>query len=421
MSDLLTVDYVLERILDQVTVLPAERVSITQALGRILAQDVIAEDNIPPFANSSMDGYAVRSADVAFASLETPVYLTPVLDIPAGMPANRPIGPGEAARIMTGALLPEGADAVVPVEQTNDHWKTDGTAPLPARVAIFQSVPPKAYVRPEGEDIRAGQRVLRAGTVLRPQDIGVLVSLGHADVDVVQKPRVAIIATGDELVDVHETPLPGQIRNSNSCVLAALVQQYGGVPFQMPVVSDTLDDVRQRFLEALSFQPDMIVSSAGVSVGTHDVVRTVVEELGHLDIWRVNLRPGKPLAFGHVRQVPYFGLPGNPVSTMVTFDIFVRAALVKAGGGDPRAMPITTAVLGENVTSDGRRTYLRVTLTERNGELVAHTTGTQSSGALMSMVLADGLLILPEGLKQAQAGERYPVRLLRPMPGHFGS
>jgi molybdopterin molybdotransferase len=410
---LLTVDEVLQRILGRITALPAEEVPVPQSLGRTLAEDIVAPANIPSFANSGMDGYAVRAADVGTASPGSPVRLSVVGDILAGTAPGRTVGPGEAARIMTGAPMPNGADAVIPVEQTDDRWTSDGTAPLPGQVAVFRPARPWDHVRPAGEDISAGQTILRAGTVLRPQDIGVLVAVGQARVSVYRQPRVVVLATGDELVDLDEPLTPGKIRNSNSYVLAGLVSSYGGLPIRLPVAGDTLDDVRRRFAEGLSHQPDLIVSSAGVSVGTHDVVRTVVDELGRVDLWRVNLRPGKPLAFGHVRGIPFFGLPGNPVSTMVTFDIFVRPALLKLTGGDPYAVEMTTAVLGEDVRLDGRRSYLRVRLSREGGELVARMTGTQSSGALLSMVLADGLLIIPEGVTEAAAGSRYPVRLLR--------
>ncbi|MEB2287266.1 MAG: molybdopterin molybdotransferase MoeA [Anaerolineae bacterium] len=413
MGGLLSAEDALSRILARVHVLPAEEVHVAQALERVLAEDVVAAASVPPFANSAMDGYAVRAADVRRATLDTPAFLTPTLDIPAGTIASRALGAGEAARIMTGAPLPPGADAVVAVEQTDDRWRSDGHAPLPARVAIYRAVVVGENVRPPGEDIRAGQVVLRRGTLLRPQDVGVLVSLGRAHIPVFRQPRVAILSTGDELADVDQPLAPGQIHNSNSYMLAGLVQQCGGVPIRLPIARDTLDDVRHRLHQALAHAPDFIITSAGVSVGTHDVVRTVVDELGQVDIWRVNIKPGKPLAFGDVSGVPFFGLPGNPVSTMVTFDIFVRPALRQAGGADPHAVPLATAVLDEDVALDGRRTYLRVTLSERGGVLIAHRTGTQSSGALMSLVLADGLLIIPEGRTEARAGDAFAVRLLR--------
>ncbi len=416
MGDLIAVEQALQQILNRVTVLPAENIPIAQALGRVLAADVVARFDVPSFANSGMDGYAVRAADIATASSSAPVTLTVTADIPAGTAPTRPVGAGEAARIMTGAVLPPGADAVVPVEQTTDHWTSDGSAPLSAQVAVLRPVRAGDNVRPAGEDVRAGQMVLAAGTRLRPQEIGVMVSLGQATIAVFRQPRVAILSTGDELVEIDEPLTAGKIHNSNSYVLAGLVSTLGGIALQLPPARDTLDSVRQRFQEALDWPPDLVLSSAGVSVGTRDVVRAVVEELGQVELWRVNVRPGKPLAFGHVRGVPFFGLPGNPVSAMVTFDLFVRPALLKLGGGDPSAVEIVTATVGESLTSDGRRTYLRVILADEKGELTARTTGTQSSGALLSMVRADGLLIVPEGMREVPIGSRLPVRLLKRLP-----
>ncbi|MEM6529809.1 MAG: molybdopterin molybdotransferase MoeA, partial [Chloroflexota bacterium] len=247
---------------------------------------------------------------------------------------------------------------------------------------------------------------------LRPQDIGMLVSLGIGEVSVYRQPSVAIISTGDELVAVGEPLSPGKIHDSNGYMIAGLVEANGGSAIRLPAAKDTLDDVRTLFQNVLSRNPDMIVSTAGVSVGQYDVVRTVLDELGEIGFWRVNVRPGKPLAFGNIQGKPFFGLPGNPVSAMVTFDIFVRPALLKLGRL-PDDTEVQMAVTGENIESDGRRTYVRVRLERKDNELVATTTGTQSSGALMSMVLADGLLIVPEGEKHVPAGTLLPVRLLR--------
>ncbi|WP_162910012.1 molybdopterin molybdotransferase MoeA [Aggregatilinea lenta] len=412
MPELMSVEEVVQRVLGQIVRLDAENVVAVDALGRVLAEDVVADADIPPFANSSMDGYALRAADTTGASAEHPVRLNVVADIPAGHVSERAIGAGEAARIMTGAPLPPGADAVVQVELTDAEWTRDDTADLAGSVGIVSAADAGDNVRDAGEDLRQGQAVLRAGTVLRPQDLGVLVSLGRTQVSVVRQPRVAIIATGDELVEAGEPLGPGQIRNSNSAVIAGLVSQNGGIPIRLPIAKDNLDAVRERFAEALAAQPDLIVSTAGVSVGAHDLVRAVIEELGELALWRVNLRPGKPLAYGRVGSVPFFGLPGNPVSTMITFDLFVRPAILKQGGR-PLAAPVTTAVVTEDMTFDGRETYMRVTLRQDGDRLVAETTGTQSSGALLSMVLADGLLIVPAGTTHVAAGTELGVRLLR--------
>lgn len=411
-SPLHTVDEALNRILSGIQRLPAETVDLLDAFGRVLAEPIYSTTALPPFANSSMDGYAVRAEDIATASREQPAHLRVAMDIPAGTAPVGVLQAGEAARIMTGAPLPDGANAVVPVEQTNQQWRGNGEDALSERVAIFSPVRAGDYVRAVGEDVAAGARVLTADTVIRAQELGVLAGIGCPHVPVIRQPRVAILSSGDELVAVDQPLTPGKIRDTNSYTLHGLVRTYGGIPIRIAPAADTLDSVRQRFHEALAVQPDLIISSAGVSVGAFDVVRTVLDELGHVDFWRVNLRPGKPLAYGFLRDIPFFGLPGNPVSAMVTYDVFVRPVLLKMSGR-PDALPTVQAAIAESLQSDGRRTYLRVTLLRDNGQLVAHTTGTQSSGALMSMVQADGLLIIPDGVTEVVAGQHFAVRLLR--------
>lgn len=409
MPDLLPVDDALARILAAFARLPAETVALDDAHLRVLAEAISAGHDLPPFANSSMDGYAVRSADVSGA----PVRLRVTQDIPAGIAPDQAVLPGEAARIMTGAMLPPGADAVVPVEDTDTHWRAGDDVPLMSEVAILKAARPGANVRHPGEDVRAGQSVLAAGRVLRAAELGVLAGLGRARVSVIRQPRAAILSSGDELLPPDAPLTPGKIYDMNSYALSGLVREYGGLPIRIAPARDRLDEVRARFDEALAAHPDVILSSAGVSVGTADLVRTVLDELGQVDLWRVNIRPGKPLAYGRVGGVPFFGLPGNPVSAMVTFDVFVRPALLRMGGR-PDDSAQTTAVAGEDIASDGRRSYIRVRLAREEGRLIARTTGTQSSGALSSMVLADGLLIIPEGVTQARQGERFAVRILRP-------
>lgn len=412
MADLLSVDNALQLVLKQIVSLPPEAVDLDAALGRVLAEDLVADANIPPFANSSMDGFAVRAADIAQASKEKPVQLDVVMDIPAGRAATETLQRGQAARIMTGAPMPDGADSVIPVENTDAQWKPGDDSALPPHVMISRGLESGDYVRPAGEDIQAGQVVLKAGTLIRAQEIGLIASVGRSRAQVVRRPRVAIVSTGDELVGLDEPLGPGKIRDSNSFTLAALVTTYGGEPIRIQVARDTLEDVRRRFREALEQKPDIILSTAGVSVGAFDVVRTVIDELGKVNFWRINLRPGKPLAFGELQGVPFFGLPGNPVSAMVTFDVFVRPVLLKLGNQQEH-LPTIQAVVGETIRSDGRRSYLRVKLAQENGNWVARTTGTQSSGALTSMALADGLLIVPEDQIEVPIGTTLPVRLLR--------
>jgi molybdopterin molybdotransferase len=414
LAELLSVDDAQERILAQIVPLSAEDVALDEALGRIVAEDVRARIALPPFANSSMDGFALIAADTQGATREAPAQLRVVMDVPAGsMPPNA-LRAGEAARIMTGAPLPEGADAVVPVELTDQTWSGGDDGPLPETVRIFAPGQPGAYVRAIGDDIPAGHSIVPAGTELRAAELGVLAALGHTNVRVMRQPRVAIVSTGSEVVDLGQPLRPGAIYNSNSYLLTGLVSAAGGVPLRIATARDTLDEVRARFNEALAFQPDVVISSAGVSVGAFDVVRTVLAELGEVGFWRVNLRPGKPLAYGKLGGVPFFGLPGNPVSAAVTFDLFVRPTLLKLGGRPDRTVSIE-AHIDEPIKSDGRRSYLRVTLTREHDRWIARTTGTQNSSALLSMVLADGLLIIPEGVTDVPAGATLPVRLLRPL------
>ena len=410
MNALLSVDAALSQILTNFQQLGAEQVSLEEAYQRILAEDVISTIALPPFANSSMDGFAVQAADTQTA----PRSLHVIGDIPAGTSPQFVVRQGEAARIMTGAPMPAGADAVVPVEATNQNFRQTGDHELPETIEVRQAVKPGDYVRPVGEDVQIGQRVLLAGSSIQPAEIGLMAMLGVSRVPVVRQPRVAILSTGDELIAPDQPLAPGKIRDANGYVLAALVRQNGGIPLRFPPAKDSIEAVRARFEEALAEKPDLILSSAGVSVGVFDVVRTVIEEIGHIDLWRINIRPGKPLAFGQVGGVPFFGLPGNPVSAMVTFEVFVRPTLLKLGNRIDDA-PIIQAYLEKPIHSDGRRTYARVKLRRDagSGRWIASETGTQSSGALSSMVLADGLLTIPEGLPGNSPEALYSVSLLR--------
>ncbi len=405
-----SVDEALARILEIFSPLPAERVRLEDAYGRILAESIEAAHDLPPFPNSALDGYAVRAAEVATARAEAPVQLPVSGDIPAGSLPPMPLPAQTAMRIMTGAPLPEGADAVVPVEQTDDapsRFEVNST--LPESVLIRVAVGVGNGVRQVGEDVQRGTVVLKAGRRLRAADVGVLAGLGVAQVPVVRRPVVAILSTGDELLPPHMPLMAGKIHDMNSVALCALVQAVGGVPRFMGIAADSVEAVYSR-LEAAT-DADMILSTAGVSVGTLDVVKEAVTRRGTLSLWRVNLRPGKPLAFGDFSGVPFFGLPGNPVSALVTFDIFVRPALLKLLGVPTDATPQRMAETGEVMHSDGRRTYARVKLIRQAERLIAFSTGTQSSGAISSLVNADGLLIIPEGMTEVPIGTRLAVRL----------
>jgi len=411
MTDRLSVKAARERILEQLPQPEIIQTPTPDALGLVLSTDLTAPIDLPPFANSAMDGFAVHAADLS----DEPTTLQVVMDIPAGVDPNRSLKRGEAARIMTGAPVPDGADAVVPVEQTNVTF-SDANPGIPSEVTVNTSPAPGANIRQQGENIRTGDAVLKAGTSLRPQDIGMLIGLGITDVSVYRPPRVAIISTGDELVGPADPLTPGKIRDTNSYTIAALVTELGAEAHRLPTAPDEHAAVTSLFERALSLDPDIIVSTAGVSVGVLDVVRSVLDDMGEIDFWKVNVRPGKPLAFGTLGGTPFFGLPGNPVSAMITFDLFVRP-VVLALSGKPDTVPLVTAYTAEPLTSDGRRTYARVKLSKDGDRLVATSTGTQSSGALMSMVLADGLLIIPEGQQQIPEGTPLKVRLLRNL--HF--
>ncbi len=402
-SEDLSVIEALDLVLARINVLEAETVPLTEALGRVLTAPIISRDDLPPFANSSMDGYAVIAADLAGASPESPAQLRVLADIAAGATPTVELRPGTAARIMTGAPMPPGADAVVPVEGTDEPWRGQ-ERPLPERVAVHRRVEAGAYVRYPGEDIRAGMTVLEAGHVLRPQEIGVLASLGIAEVPVVRRPRVGVLSTGDELVDVTAALSPGKIRNSNSHAQAAQVVALGGVPVMLGVARDTETDIRARLDAAVAERVDLLISSAGVSVGAYDKVKGVLDEAGDVAFWRVRMRPGKPLAFGTYRGIPYLGLPGNPVSAMVSFETFARPAILKLGGHARLERPSVRAILLEDIRSDGRESYLRAIVTRDERGYVALTTGSQGSHIMMSLVKANALLVVPEGVTEVAAG-----------------
>ena len=402
-SELLSVAEALAIVLDSVTALDAEMTPLVDSLGRVLARPIVAGDSLPPFANSSMDGYALRAADVNRATAEAPTRLRVVADIAAGAPSAVEVTPGTAARIMTGAPLPSGADAVVPVENTDEPWR-DAARPLPTWVAVGRAVGAGDYVRHPGEDIRAGQMVLETGHALRPQEIGLLASLGVVEVPVVRRPRVGVLATGDELIDVAAPLTPGKIRNSNGYAQAAQVRQLGGEALMLGAARDDEDDVRARLDAAVAGGVDLLISSAGVSVGAYDVVRAVLEGAGEMVFWRVRMRPGKPLAFGRYRGVPYLGLPGNPVSAMVSFERFARPAILKLGGWQQLERPSVTATLLEDIRSDGRESYLRAVVSRDARGYVAMTTGSQGSHLMSSLVQANALLIVPEGVTEVAAG-----------------
>jgi molybdopterin molybdotransferase len=408
-AEMLSVAQAQQIILSQVQPCGAEATSLLESLGRVLAEDVIAADDLPPFDNSAMDGYAIRADDAAGASRGAPVVLNVVADIAAGHPSDVAIRPGQAARIMTGAPVPRGTDAVVPVEATDEPLR--GGA-LPAQVRVFQDLKPGEHIRPAGGDVRRGARALDAGAVIRPAEIALLAALGFAEVRVIRRPRVAVLATGDELVQPGEKLVPGQIRNANGFSTAAQVIRYGGVPIQLGIARDTADDLRAKLAEGLAAGADLFVVSAGVSVGAYDLVKDVVVTSGELSFWRVRMRPGKPLAFGQFSGVPFFGLPGNPVSAMLTFEQFVRPAILKMVGHPHWQKPMVEVELAEEVTSDGRETYARARVTREGNRYVARLSGGQASNVLSALVAANALVIIPDGQTRVKAGAHLMAQML---------
>lgn len=403
-SEYLTVAEALSAVLAPLPVLPAEKIPLLEALGRVLAEAIVAQDSLPPFPNSAMDGYALQAADLVMATSATPVILQVVGDVAAGTVPDVVVEPGTAVRIMTGAPLPAGADAVVPVEETNEAWRGK-ERPLPTHVEVRKSVNSGDYVRHPGEDMQAGQMILQPGHSLRPQEIGVLASLGVSHILVIKRPKVGILATGDELIEVQEPLRPGKIRNSNGYTQAAQVMAIGAIPVLLGIARDTEEDVRAKLQTGLEAGVDLFISSAGVSVGAYDVVKAVLEQEGQIGFWRVRMRPGKPLAYGTYKGIPYLGLPGNPVSAMVSFERFARAAILKMGGHTQLERPKLAVTLQETIQSDGRESYIRAVVSKEGGKYTAVTTGNQGSHITTSLVRANAFLIIPEGATQVMAGE----------------
>jgi molybdopterin molybdotransferase len=397
---MLTVPEASARILEHINTLTVERVALLDALGRVLAEPVRAPMTLPAWDNSAMDGYAVRGADIDAATADRPVRLRVLETVAAGRFATRPVRDGEATRIMTGAPLPEGADTVVRVEDTDG-----GTT----EVLVRDARDARRNVRPRGEDFREGDALLDAGTPLGAAQLGILASIGRATVDVHRRPRVAIMGSGDELVDVdrfHEVLAGRKIVSSNGYTLHALVRDAGGEPVNVGVADDTPQSLRDHLGRAAGC--DLVLTSAGVSVGEFDYTRDVIQALGaDMKFWRVRMRPGAPLGFGLLGSTPWIGLPGNPVSTMVTFELFVRPVIRRMLGHTRLFRRPLTVVLEERVTIGARLThFLRaVVVTRDDGTATARLTGPQGSGILTSMSRANALLVVPEDRPTVEAGE----------------
>lgn len=404
-EQMLGVDDALARILAHFAPLPAVETPIVDALGLVVARDVASTVNVPPFRNSAMDGYALRHVDTR----DAPATLRVVGTIAAGTSPQRVIASGEAIRIMTGAPLPDGADAVVRFEETDETAR----AATGARdeISISRPVGVAENVREAGEDIRTGQIVLAAGTSLGPPAIGVLASLNHSTVPVHRKPRVAILATGDEVVEPGQEMLPGQIRNSNSYMLAALVRQSGGDPQLLGIARDTVDDLHAKL--RIEEPPDLFITSGGVSAGDYDVVKDALQAGGNVDIWQVRMKPGKPLAFGTLAGTPLLGLPGNPVAALVSFEQFGRPAIRSMLGHANVCLPEADAIVTERLTNPGRRRhYLRGIVERSQSGLIARPILETGSAILTAVTRANCFIVVPETRDVVEAGATLRVQLL---------
>lgn len=414
---MISVEEALLRILATISLLEIEEKPILDALGQVVAEDVVSSIDIPPLDNTAMDGYAVRAADTDGASEQSPVTLRVVGELAAGYLFDGAVEPGTAVRIMTGAPMPRGADAVVPFEETDEpSGRAFGSfAKSRDAVGILKAALAGANIRRAAEDIRRGQAIIRAGAVLHPAQIGVLASLGNATVRVRRRPVVAILSTGDEVREPGQPLAPGQIYDSNAYSIAAMVLANGGVPKRLGIAKDTVEALTAKLREGLD--ADMLVTSAGVSRGDYDVVKDVLAKEGEVDFWTVRMRPGKPLAFGAFasggRRVPHIGLPGNPVSSMVSFELFGRPAIFKMLGRSDWQRPRVRAIAEASIpNTDGRRVFARAIVTQRDGRYYAALTGSQGSGVLTSMAVANALAVVPEDVPGVQPGDEVEVMLL---------
>ena len=395
---MLTYDQALAQILGRIAPLPPVVLPLPDALGCVLAEDIFAPQAVPPFDNSSMDGFAVRAADLATLPAALPVQG----DIAAGALSLPDLVPGSALRIMTGAPIPPGADAVVPVEDTEESG---------LGVTFLHPVRLGQNIRRAGEDMASGSLVSESGSRIRPAEIGMAAVVGRAHLRAHPRPRVAILSTGDELVEPGQPLRSGQIYNSNAYALAAQVAEAGGVVTHRLHARDTAEALRDAFDRAAG--ADVLITSGGVSVGDYDFVKDVFAERGSMDFWRVAIRPGKPVAFGRWEETVFFGLPGNPVSSMVTFELFVRPALRRLRGLTATARPTVTARLTEIAShTPGRQSYQRAVAVSEGGGYAVTPTSRQGSGMMHSMVQANALLVIPADVSVIPAGAAATVLLL---------
>lgn len=411
---MISVEEALEKVLSHFDVLEAEDEELLDSLGQVIAEDIHSTINIPGMDNSAMDGYAVQAQSTMGATRSSPNVLRVTGEVAAGYLTKEEVMSGTAIRIMTGAPIPKGADAVVQFEDTDEEIRKAQNETL-TEIGVLREVEKELNIRRAGEDISSGSLVLRKGTVIRPQEVGVLASLGRQVVPVIRRPLVAILATGDELVDVGK-PLPlGKIYTSNTYSLAAQVTRYGGIPQILGIARDNVQALEEKLKEARD--ADLIITSAGVSMGDYDVVKDVLAKHGEVTFWTVRMKPGKPLAFGQLRvgkrMIPHLGLPGNPVSSMITFEQFARPAILKMlGRTDFEKATIHAKSESHVKNTDGRRIFARVLVSKQEREYHARLVGSQGSGILTSMAQANGLMIVPEDVSAVSVGDTVVVQML---------
>jgi molybdopterin molybdotransferase len=403
-----SIDKAREKLLESITAVGLETIELAAAHNRVLAQDFLAPIAFPLFATSSMDGFALLSADIEKASEANPTELIIVGDIPAGTFTDEKVIAGSAMRIMTGAPLPAGADTVLPVELTDIHERGPDF-PLPSKIRAMRSLKPGKHVRPVGQDFQIGDRLLKKGSYLRAQEIALLAMNGVEEVSVYKQVRIAMFSSGDELQLPGDELGQGQIYESNSYSISALAKNLGAEIIQLPIAPDSLEAIISILDDATHENPDMIISSAGVSVGSHDYVRDAIESNGSLDLWRVNMRPGKPFAFGHYRGIPLLALPGNPVSSFVSFNVFANPAIQHMSGRTEISRLKIWGILSEDVKQNDRESFLRAIYYRKGDQVYVRLTGHQGSGNLFSLVQANCLVRIPAGKESHKAGTKIVI------------
>lgn len=404
MKQMITLDEALRLILEKVSVTKEETIVLSEAGGRVSSRDIVSSSKIPPFNNSAMDGYALISDDTEGASQSTPVVLTIIEHIRAGQVPKLKVQKGQAARIMTGAQVPEGADAVIMQEMTR---KKDST------VEILEKVKFGAHIRKAGEDMDRGQICVTKGKVLTSADIGLTATVGCTSVSVYEQPVVGIVATGDELIEPHKPLEPGKIRNSNTYTLMSQVRECGCRGRDFGIAGDSSDKIKNALSPALK-ACDMVITSGGVSVGDYDEVQNVFRDLGvDLVFWKTKMKPGKPLLFGLYQGKPVFGVPGNPVSSMIVFEEIIKPALLKMMGRRELFLPRVDVILKDDLWAGGDRlTFIRVIIKSEQEQFTAYSSGSQSSGVLSSMASANGLVAIPVGQKILEKGQTVKAQVL---------